>query len=194
MSAAAPGPTGAAAFPVANSWLAPEHLPQFRAAFSKIRVGADVAAAHARAGDRRVDDGADPPGCGVEHKDAVGEDQRLVDAVGDEDHRGAGPRPYGEEVLLQLLARLRVERAEGLVHEDENGVAHERARDADPLLHAAGQFMGKMLGKGAKPHQFDEMAGEGAARGRAPPAHLEREPDAAPPSAPRPPPASLEPP
>src|SRR5215475_7482502 len=126
MSVAAPEPTGAA-FPVTNSWLAPEHFPQFRAAFSKIGMGADVAAIHARAGDRRVDDGADPPGGGVEHKDAVGEDQRLVDAVGNEDHRRAGPRPYGEEVLLQLLARLRVERAEGLVHEDENGFAHERA-------------------------------------------------------------------
>src|SRR5215475_14939212 len=134
MSAAALGPTGAA-FPVTNSWLAPEHLPQFGTAFSKIGMDADVAA-HARAGDRRIDDGADPPGGGVEHKDAVGEDQRLVDAVGDEDHRRAGPRPYGEEVLLQLLTRLRVERAEGLVHEDENGFAHERARDADPLLHA----------------------------------------------------------
>src|SRR5262249_5216779 len=107
MSAAARGPTGAAAFPVTNSWLAPEHLPQFGAAFSKIGMGADVAA-HARAGDRRIDDGADPPGGGVEYKDAVGEDQRLVDAVGDEDHRRAGPRPYGEEVLLQLLTRLRV--------------------------------------------------------------------------------------
>src|SRR5262249_38817043 len=106
---------------MARSW----HLPQLRAAFSKIGMGADVAA-HARAGDRRVDDGADPPGGGVEHKDAVGEDQRLVDAVGDEDHRRAGPRPYGEEVLLQLLTSLSVERAEGVVHEDENGFAHER--------------------------------------------------------------------
>src|SRR5262249_7713655 len=140
--------------------------------------GADIAA-HARAGDRRVDDGADPPGGGVEHEDAVGQDERLVDAVGDEDHRRAGARPYREKVLLQLLARLRVERAEGLVYEDENGLAHERARDADPLLHAAGQFVGKVLGKGGKPHQLDEMAREIAPLGHAYAVDLERELDIA---------------
>src|SRR5262245_9101604 len=111
MSAAAPGPTGGAACPVTTSWLAPEHLAQFGAAFSEIGVGADVAA-QTLAGDRRLDDGADPSGVGVEHEDAVGEDERLVDAVGDEDHCRSGARPYGEDILLQLLARLGRERAE----------------------------------------------------------------------------------
>src|SRR5262249_23294972 len=152
-------------------------------------MGADIAA-HARAGDRRLDDGADPPGGGVEHEDAVGEDERLVDAVGDEDHRRAGPRPYREKVLLQLLARLGVERAEGLVHEDENGLAHERARDADPLLHAAGQFMRKVLGKGGKPHQLDEMAREIAALGHAHAITLTPQPYTAPHASPPHPPAT----
>src|SRR5919197_2854926 len=166
MSAAAPAPTGGATCSVTRSWFAPEHVAQFGAAFSKIVVGADIAA-QTRAGERRVDDGTDPPGRGVEDEDAVGEDERLIDAVGDEDDRRASARPYRQEVLLQLLARLCVERAEGLVHEDEDGLTHQRARDADPLLHAAGEFMGKVLGEGAKPHQLDKVAREIAALGHA---------------------------
>jgi hypothetical protein len=51
-------------------------------------MGADIAA-QTIAGERGVDDGANPPGRGVEHEDAVGEDERFVDAVGDEDDRRA---------------------------------------------------------------------------------------------------------
>src|SRR5262249_55707392 len=178
MSAAAPGLTGGAAFPVTRSWLAPEHLPQFGAGFSEIGMGADVAA-QTRAGERRLDDGADPSGLGVEHEDAVGENKRLVDAVGDEDDRRAAARPYREEILLQLLARLGVERTEGLVPEDENRFAHQRARYSDALLHPAGQLMGKVRGKGAEPHQFDEMARAIAALGRAHAVDLERKLDIA---------------
>jgi hypothetical protein len=34
-------------------------------------------------------------------------------------------------------ARLRVEGAEGLVHQEDVGRVHEHARDGDPLLHPA---------------------------------------------------------
>src|SRR6478735_5277531 len=120
-----------------------------------------------------------PSGGGVEDEDAVGEDERLVDAVGDENDSRTGARPYCQEILLQLLTCLRVERAEWLIHEDENGLAHQRARDADPLLHAAGQFVRKVLGKGGKPHQLDEMPRHIAALGRAYAIDLERKLDVA---------------
>src|SRR5262245_17639912 len=113
MSAAAPAPTGGGTRSATRAWFAPEHVAQFGAPFSEIGIGADIAA-QAIAGERRVNDGANPSGRGVEHEDAIGEDERLVDAVGDEDDRRASARPYRKEVLLQLLARLRVERAEGL--------------------------------------------------------------------------------
>src|SRR5262245_24229466 len=114
-SAAAPGLIFAAR---PGSWAAPQHLAQFGAVFSETGMPAHVAA-QPLTGKRRFDDGADTSGRGVEHEDTVGEKQRLVDAVGDEDHRGTGARPDLEEILLQLLARLRVERAEGFIHEDE---------------------------------------------------------------------------
>ena len=90
-----------------------------------------------------------------------------------------GARPDREKILLQLLARLRIERAERLVHEDENGLAHQRARDADALLHAAGQLMRIVLGESGKPDQLDEVARELAALAGADAVDLERELDVA---------------
>ena len=46
-----------------------------------------------------------------------------------------------EQFGLQRLARLRVERAERLVHQQHGGVDGQRAGDADALLHAAGKLM-----------------------------------------------------
>ena len=94
-------------------------------------------------------------------------------------HRCARSRPDREKVLLQLLARLRVERAEGLVHEDENGLSHQRARDAHPLLHATGQFVRIVLGEGGKPDQLDEVPRQIAALAGADAVDLEREFDVA---------------
>ena len=51
-------------------------------------------------------DGLDPPGPGGEHHDAVGERHRLVDVMGDEQHRGAAVAPDVEQEVLHLLARV----------------------------------------------------------------------------------------
>ena len=46
-----------------------------------------------------------------------------------------------EQVLLRLGADDRVERAEGLVHQQHRRLGRERARHADPLLLAAGELV-----------------------------------------------------
>ena len=46
-----------------------------------------------------------------------------------------------QQLGLHGLARLRVERAERLVHQQHLGIDGERAGDADALLHAAGKLM-----------------------------------------------------
>ena len=119
-------------------------------------MGAHVAR-EALGGERRLHDLADSAGRGAEHEDAVGEQQRLVDAVRHEHDGGAGLRPDFQEILLQLLARLRVERAERLVHEDEDRLAHQRARDTDALLHAAGELVRIVVREIAEPDELDEM-------------------------------------
>ena len=73
--------------------------------------------------------------------DAVGEQHRLVEIVGDEQDGLAGAGVDVEQLGLHGLARLRVERAERLVHQQHLRVDGERARDADALLHAAGELM-----------------------------------------------------
>src|SRR5262245_38034551 len=73
---------------------------------------------------------------------AVGEQDRLRDAVGDEEDRLRPLLPHAEQLQAHLLAGHGVEGAEGLVHEQEAWVVHEGAAQGHPLLHAAGQLPG----------------------------------------------------
>src|SRR3546814_1135886 len=74
---------------------------------------------------------------GHEHN-AVAEEDRLVDVVGDR-HRGAGAvvLPLAEDVLLEELAHLGVESCEGLVEQKQRRVEREGAGQRHALLHAA---------------------------------------------------------
>ena len=62
---------------------------------------------------------------------------RLAQVVGDEHHRLAQPREDVAQVLLQLVADHRVERAERLVEQQHVRVEHQRAHQADALALAA---------------------------------------------------------
>ena len=97
--------------------------------------------------------------------DAVGEHQRLPDAVGDEDDRLAARRPDAQQLVLHLDARQLVERAERLVHQQDLRIERERAGDGDALLHAAGQ-LGRILGAGAR--ETDERSRSSRAPERRP--------------------------
>ena len=87
------------------------------------------------------------PGRARHHRDAVAEHDRLVDRMGDEHHGLAlvGPLHELQELLLQDLAGLRVERGERLVHQQDRRIDRERAHEADALLHAAGELIGILL-------------------------------------------------
>ena len=80
--------------------------------------------------------------------DAVGEIDRLVDVVGDHEHGLAGLQADAAHLVLQGAAGERVERRERLVHQHDLRLDRERARDADALLHAAGE-LGRALVLGA---------------------------------------------
>jgi hypothetical protein len=60
----------------------------------------------------------DAAGLRAEHRDAVSQKHRLVDAVGDEENRGALVLPNLQQFLLQAPARLRVECPERFVHQE----------------------------------------------------------------------------
>ena len=97
------------------------------------------------------------PGRARHHRDAVAEQDRLVDRMGDEHHGLALVRALHElqQLLLQDFARLRVERGERLVHQQDRRIDGERAHQADALLHAAGELIGIVLLEAGEPDQIE---------------------------------------
>ena len=64
-----------------------------------------------------------------------------------------------QDEIVHHFARLRIECAEGLVHQQNFGAPHQRAGDGDALLHAARQLIGPGIGGGSQPHQAEQRIG-----------------------------------
>ena len=101
------------------------------------------------------------------HHHAVGQQDRLVDVVGDADGGDLGARPHFHQHFLQLPARQRVEHAEGLVEQQQLRRQRERAREADPLLHAVGQVGGPLVHRVAEADAVEVVVDDVAALGPA---------------------------
>src|SRR3954454_10885649 len=94
----------------------------------------------ARPSERNVEHFLDAAGTRAHHGYAVAEQNGLIDGVGDEDHGLALVRALHQlqQLLLQDLAGLGIERREWLVHEQDGRVHRKRPYEPDALLHAAG--------------------------------------------------------
>ena len=90
--------------------------------------------------------------------DAVGEPDRLVEIVGDEDDGLLQKVLQTQELVLHLAADQRVERGERLVEEPELRADGERAGDAHALLLAAGKLLRQILLAPAEPDELDHLA------------------------------------
>src|SRR6266850_1409857 len=97
---------------------------------------------------------ADARGAGGEDDDAVAEEYRFLDVVGDEDDGLARALPELDELFLHGLARLRVEGAEGLVHQQHLGIDRQHARQRHALLHSARQLGGIVVAEVAEIHHL----------------------------------------
>src|SRR2546425_3726014 len=82
---------------------------------------------------------------GAEDEHAVAQVDRFVDVVGDEEDRLAGALPDAGQLLLHGLPRLRVQRAERLVHQQHVRVEREHAGERDALLHPARELAGQKM-------------------------------------------------
>src|SRR3989441_2674422 len=99
----------------------------------------------------------DPPGARRHDGDPRREEERLVQAMGHEDHGLARPAPDVEEPLAHEHARLLVEGAERLVHQEDLRVDGERAADRDALLHAPGELAGVLLREALEAERREEL-------------------------------------
>ena len=81
----------------------------------------------------------------ADHRDAVGEQQRLQHVVGDH-HAGQAELVVQPPVILaERVAGQRIERAERLVHQHDARLGRDGAGDADALAFAAGKLGGKTV-------------------------------------------------
>ncbi len=87
---------------------------------------------------------------GAHDDDAVGERDGFLEVVGDEHHRLAVGAPQLQQEIAHDLPGLRVERAEGLVHQQDARVADQHLGEADALALAAREHVRVAPGEGGK--------------------------------------------
>ena len=134
----------------------------------RARLGG-VAAEVARPRERNGDVGEDAPRPLRHHDDAVAEQHGLVDVVRHEHHRAPVGRPDAEQLALHVPPRLRVERAERLVHQQQRRVHDHRAAYSESLPHSDGQLVRIVVGERREAHALEVRHRARAALVRAPP-------------------------
>ena len=83
-------------------------------------------------------------GSAAEHDDAVAEQNGFIEVMRHQD--GAYPAtlrvlPEADQLTLKHLARHRIDGAKGLVKQQHLRAHRQRPRQANPLLHPAGEFV-----------------------------------------------------
>ena len=98
----------------------------------------------ARVRERHRQFAGDTPGVGREYQDAVAHQHRLLDVVGDHQHRFQRQLAFGpqiDEVGAERFCGQHVQSGKRLVHQQQIRMHHQRAGQADALAHATGQFL-----------------------------------------------------
>jgi hypothetical protein len=115
----------------------------------------------ARPGQVDVDHVDDAPGPGRHDHDAIGQVDRLRDAMGDQEDVLPALQPDALELAVHVFARHGIERAERLVHEQDRRIVDEGAADADALLHAARKLVRVFALEAGQADHLDVFARDG---------------------------------
>ena len=91
---------------------------------------------------------------GLQRDDAVRHDHAFVHVVGDEHDGFLLLAPDADDLVLQLGAGQRIERAQGFVEQQDVRRCRQRARHRNPLAHAAGKFGGSLVHGGREVHHL----------------------------------------
>ena len=156
----------------------PQHVHGARTALDRDPVAQPDELAHERRGRRGVQlrrggDLVEP--AGVHDTHPVGDRQRLLLVVGDEEGGGADVDLDPADLVAQLHPDLGVEGGQRLVEQQHGGLDRERPGQRDPLLLATGELVGVAVLLGAETDQVEHVAGPRPALGARPAPQLEPE-------------------
>ena len=79
---------------------------------------------------------------------------------------GAALAPYPQQLEVQLVARHRVERPEGLVHQEQWRIEQQGPAERGSLLHASRQLAGPLVGEVVEADEPQQHLGAGPVAGR----------------------------
>jgi hypothetical protein len=94
----------------------------------------------------------------IEHRHPVGEHERFVEIMGDEDHRYGELAPELSQLGVEPLTRRAIDRSERLVQQKHVRLPRERARDRDPLLLSPRQLCREALLEPVQMHPREQVA------------------------------------
>ena len=105
----------------------------------------------------------DPPV--AHHRDPVPQAHGLVEVVRDEQDRLSELALQVNELVLHLAADERIERGEGLVHEQDVGLGGQGPRQTHSLTHPAGELAGLVVPPALEPDHRQSLLGPALAFG-----------------------------
>ena len=114
--------------------------------------------------------GASNDAAGFEQDDAGGEEKSFAEIVSDEHDGFAEASGEGAEFALKFGASNGIERAKGLVHQENRRIGGEGAGDSDALTLTAGEFARAAMGEFAwvKPDKLEHFINASGDAGRLP--------------------------
>ena len=152
--------------PAGSGW--PARVARAAADLDGEAVGAAEEAVHEGRGGVGLDLGRGAAlldAAGVHHDDAVGDLERLLLVVGDEDRRHRQLLVELAEPAAEVAADGGVEGAEGLVEEEHRGLDGERPGEGDALALAAGELGGEAVAEAVELDGGEQAVDAGAALG-----------------------------
>ena len=152
---------------------------------NRVKLGHGKQIMRARTRKMHVDDVGDAPRRRMHHHHLIGEEHRLVDAVGHHQGRGLARRPDALQLQIHASTQNLVEGAERFVQQENRGFGDQRTGNGHALAHAAGQLSRQRFGVSGQSNQLDQIADPSLVRAYRLAQHLERQRDVATNAAPR---------
>src|SRR5215831_15930294 len=91
------------------------------------------------------------------HDHTVGQEQSLIDIVGDHHHGFAVLVPQSHELILKFHAGKGIEETERLIEQQDFGLEGKSAGNTNALAHTGGQFIGVTVPHPGQAHEPEVM-------------------------------------